>query len=408
MFIGRVAFLFLTSALLGFAQQIDSNSITVTVSRDLNLQADQVLVYASVTSDPDATLDDVLTALQGSGITSANFNGVNSFSIYLGSHVQTKLSWRFSLPPVPLSKIKDAAATIAAAQQTFSQKKSSLELSIGFGGTRVSDAMRESHPCSRSDLMADARVQAQKLADAGGLSLGPILNISGVTSSPAGGCSITVKFASPVSGQSDLNSLTVTASRSTSVQPDQMVFAINVTSTAISSLDEVLAALQGSGVSAANFSWVSGFPPAWSFTLPVPFSKMKETTTALGVLKQKLSKSNPAFDLAFSVQGTQVSPQLQASQTCPIADLLADARTEAQRLAAASFHGLGQILAISRNSHGSQPVSSGIATYQPAVLSRNDSATSYFPAVQSVSVFSSFAAVPSCSVAVKFRLIDNQ
>src|SRR5258706_8129888 len=301
MFIGRVAFLFLSGALLGFAQQIDSNSITVTVSRDLNLQADQVLVYASVTSDPDATLDDVLTALQGSGITSANFNGVNSFSIYLGNgQFQPKLSWMFS-STVPLSNIKDAAATIAAAQQTFSQKKSSLELSIGFGGTRVSDAMRESHPCSRSDLMADARVQAQKLADAGGLSLGPILNISGVTSSPAGGCSITVKFASPVSGQSDLNSLTVTASRSTSVQPDQAVFAINVSSTAPTSLDDVLAALQGSGVSAANFSWVSGFPPAWSFTLPVPFSKMKETTTALGVLKQKLSKSNPAstWRLAF-------------------------------------------------------------------------------------------------------------
>ena len=91
-------------------------------------------------------------------------------------------------------------------------------------------------------------------------------------------------------GQLDSNSVTVTASQSVNLQPDQVLFGVGVGSSLTTSLDDVLAALQGSGITFANFSGVSGngaftiipvpspipFPspqqPAilWSFVLPVP------------------------------------------------------------------------------------------------------------------------------------------
>ena len=58
-------------------------------------------------------------------------------------------------------------------------------------------------------------------------------------------------------GQLDSNSITVTASRNASLQPDQAVFAVSVQSGISASLDDVLAALQGSGITAANLSSVS-------------------------------------------------------------------------------------------------------------------------------------------------------
>ena len=73
---------FLTSVLLASASlvfaQTDANSITVVASRNTTLQADQAVFNVSVTSGLNTTLEDVLGALQGSGVTAANFTGVNS------------------------------------------------------------------------------------------------------------------------------------------------------------------------------------------------------------------------------------------------------------------------------------------------------------------------------------------
>src|SRR6266853_4167773 len=67
-------------ALLAFASlisaQTDSNSVTVTASRTTTIQADQALFNITVTSGLNTSLDDVLAALQGSGITTANFSGL--------------------------------------------------------------------------------------------------------------------------------------------------------------------------------------------------------------------------------------------------------------------------------------------------------------------------------------------
>jgi hypothetical protein len=169
-------------------------------------------------------------------------------------------------------------------------------------------------------------------------------------------------FSSLLFGQLDSNSVTVTASRSTNLQPDQVVFAVYVSSGLSTSLDTVLAALQPAGITIANFSAVgstsglvsvvTGPPPQaqpplqWAFALPVPFSKMTATVATLTALQSSIMQNNSGLTMSFSVQGTQVSAQLQQSQACSVTDLISDASAKAQQLAAGAGLTLGTILAM--------------------------------------------------------------
>jgi hypothetical protein len=180
----KAPFLLVVSASLAFAQ-LDSNSITVNASRSAALQPDQALFVVSVQSDLNTSLNDVLAALQGSGITSANFAGVSSNSGFtISSGPSQTLQWAFALP-VPLAKTKDTVAALTALQQNIAQNNKSLKLSFSIQGTQVSQQLQQSQTCSIPDLLADARTQAQKLADAGGVTLGAILAMSSPASSSA-------------------------------------------------------------------------------------------------------------------------------------------------------------------------------------------------------------------------------
>src|SRR5579864_7275161 len=168
-------------------------------------------------------------------------------------------------------------------------------------------------------------------------------------------------------GQLDSNSVTVTATRSMAQQPDQVLFEVIVQSSINTSLDSVVAALQGSGITAANLSGVGSGPqlipvispapqplPAaftpmieWVFTLPVPLVKIKDTASTLSALQKSIVQQSNGLTLSFNVQGAQVSTQSQQSQVCPIPDLLADATAQAQKLAAAAGLSLGVVLAMS-------------------------------------------------------------
>ena len=139
--------------------------------------------------------------------------------------------------------------------------------------------------------------------------------------------------------QLDSNSITVSASNNVTLQPDQAIFSVSVTSGLTTGFDDVLAALQGSGITAANLSGVttqndfavlSGgpggqIPPpmlTWSFTLTSPLTNTKSTVASLTTLQQNIAKANNGLTLSFSIVGTQVSQQLAQSQTCSIPSLL--------------------------------------------------------------------------------------
>ena len=91
-------------------------------------------------------------------------------------------------------------------QKKIADAKSGLTLSFSVNGLQISPELLQSQACVLPDLIADARAQAQKLADSAGLPLGAIVAISGFTASTTNGtnyispyyysppCQATIKF----------------------------------------------------------------------------------------------------------------------------------------------------------------------------------------------------------------------
>jgi hypothetical protein len=175
-------------------------------------------------------------------------------------------------------------------------------------------------------------------------------------------------------GQVDSNSITVTASKNNAAgQPDQAVFNVQVNSGLDKSLDDVIAALQGSGITSANFQGLSAFFPSgglgtgttpppqslnWSFQLAAPLAKVKDTITTLSSVQAKIAAQNNGLALSFSIQGTQ-SAQPAA---CSLPDLLTNARTQAQNLADGAGVSVGNILAMSSSTIGVAQGQAGISS----------------------------------------------
>jgi uncharacterized protein YggE len=168
-------------ALGGMIGQPGPNSITITATRTTNTPPDQALIGINLTSGLTVGLDDVTSALTGAGIAGATFTGVGNSTIYVTNGNQTvpqsALVWQFTMT-APLAKLKDALAPLPGAQQTIAKQNSGLTFSFYVEGAQLSAQAQQAQPCAQSDLMSDARTQAQKVAVAAGVVAGPILSIS--------------------------------------------------------------------------------------------------------------------------------------------------------------------------------------------------------------------------------------
>jgi len=200
-------FFLLLSCVAAFAQTATSNSVTVTANRSTNVQPDQAVFTVEADTPLTGTLNDAVNALQGSGIASSNFTSVSTVQQYnnKGQISQTVLAWYFSLS-VPLSDLKSTIGLLSAVQKSNGSKNNGIAISFSVSGTAVSAQAAQSQTCSQSDLLSDARAQAQKLAAASGKGVGTVLAMSSSVntttqssgpvassvSSPA--CSLTVKF----------------------------------------------------------------------------------------------------------------------------------------------------------------------------------------------------------------------
>jgi uncharacterized protein YggE len=182
--------------------QTTQNSVTVTASRSSDLKPDQVVFEVDVATPLTSTRDDAIAALDGTNITIANSTGVRTNQIYNGNQVQMQLVWTFGLT-ADLANMKDTVGTLSAAQQRLAAKNSGISMSFFVQGTQVSSRLAQTQTCVVTDLISDARTQAQKLADSARMALGSILSISGAATSTVGGfgslvttpvCTLTVRF----------------------------------------------------------------------------------------------------------------------------------------------------------------------------------------------------------------------
>lgn len=217
-------------------------------------------------------------------------------------------------------------------------------------------------------------------------------------------------------GQSGSGSLIVTVSRPISVQPDENVFSVSLVSGLDAGLDDVLTALATSGVTTSNLSSVNSTTifvtsgqrtqPVtmlqWTFTLPVPISKTKDTVASLAAVRQTIGKNNKGMTLAYASTGLQVSPELLAAQSCPTADLLSDARAQAQKLVSASPElSVGPIIALSDGSAGEVPAQAVSAARVVAGFISPGLVT--FPSPNLGQIAAQLAR--PCTLAVRFNLV---
>lgn len=158
--------------------QLPSYTVTISSTRQVVLQPDQVLFGLSVSSGPGTNLSQVVTALASLGITSTNLNGVQNSG-------PTTLQWSFSLA-TPLTSLSATINSLTMLEQTIGQNNSGLALTFYMAGTQISQQLQQSAARSNSDLIADATAQAQKLVAAAGMTLGPILKLSNTPSNPTG------------------------------------------------------------------------------------------------------------------------------------------------------------------------------------------------------------------------------
>jgi hypothetical protein len=120
-------------------------------------------------------LDQIVGALSGLGVTDTDLTGTYN------SNPPT-LSWNFSFT-TPLANLTATIGSITKIEQTIAQNNSGLALTFYIGGTQVSQQLQQAQTCPNSDLISDASAQAQKLASAAGMTLGPILRLSNPPSS---------------------------------------------------------------------------------------------------------------------------------------------------------------------------------------------------------------------------------
>jgi hypothetical protein len=166
--------------------QNDANTVTVVATRSLDLPIEQVSYSVQVKSPIDATLSQVLQEVQSVGITANDLSGVSTTAPALQIPIPgivllsdtPQLIWSFSLTS-RFSKLQQTLAQLRAVSTPNPDKKSNFTISFCIANASATQAsIDEVANAALPDLITDARARAKRLADAAGLTVGVILNLS--------------------------------------------------------------------------------------------------------------------------------------------------------------------------------------------------------------------------------------
>jgi uncharacterized protein YggE len=152
----RLLVLFVAAVSTAMAQ-LESHSVTVSVSRVLYAAPDQASISFAVTTEVTSTLDDVIASLNARGLPALTLNSVSS---------DTKLTWIFGFT-VPLANVGQTLTLL-----------SKLGYDASVNGITLSDVAMSKLTCNYFDLIADAQAQGRTLTDAAGMRLGSVLALA--------------------------------------------------------------------------------------------------------------------------------------------------------------------------------------------------------------------------------------
>lgn len=183
----RSCLVFLSLALLALSVPVSgqNNAITVTVSRNVDLSPDAIFFALAIVTDPDITLDQVLEAAQGLGLTAQSLTSVN-LQQYGPSPGQTRLAYAFTLS-VAYSKFKDTNDKLATVRRTMAAATPPMDLQVYAISISPSDAGRDqARQGLLGPLFGDARTRADQLAKAAGVELSGVVGVTEAWASPTG------------------------------------------------------------------------------------------------------------------------------------------------------------------------------------------------------------------------------
>jgi hypothetical protein len=225
--------------------------------------------------------------------------------------------------------------------------------------------------------------------------------------------------------QVDTGTIAITASRNVTAVPDQVVYSVTLRAERSMTLADAVARLSGTGITAANLSYVDGTGSliAWTFELVAPFSKMSELNAALKKLQPAViaSTGNPGIVqwpseglVTFQITSQRISPDVVA-QACSFPALVSDARKEADRVATAAGVHVGSIAALLET-----PPIPALPIFASTLIQYRTGSFSSIPAIFDPSTgglgYASFllgypslppvpTPPPACGLVVQFRLV---
>jgi hypothetical protein len=223
------------------------------------VQPEEAVFSVTVSSGVDKSLDDVVAAVTGLGITATNLVQISSpltagsSSVPLPSNVPApSLGWTFQLA-VPFSEMKDTTAALASLQKFYLTKQQ-----WAFTYLLV---------VKHTDLRAaNPQLQSRRPGDEGAWAGTGYRRCRGIQGrrdrrphQRVERCSAYLLADRPLldgSYSDNKNLISLLRTRTNNVQPDQVLIGLRVTSSTTAGLDDIAGALTGAGITGANFAGV--------------------------------------------------------------------------------------------------------------------------------------------------------
>jgi len=181
---------FAVSVLFGQPLAVESNTITLTVTKSVTLGAADVTFSLNIVGGLNSTLEQALSAVKDLGLTAQDL--VNIGTTPYGPYPdQTRLTYTFRLV-VPFAKMKETLEALDKVRRTID-----TNLELQFYGVMVTASQAAADGARQTairDLIQEARQKAQSLADAAQMKLGPVMALSEQTYLGTGPPGLTVYF----------------------------------------------------------------------------------------------------------------------------------------------------------------------------------------------------------------------
>lgn len=221
--------------------------------------------------------------------------------------------------------------------------------------------------------------------------------------------------AGAVFGQSDSNTITITASRTVPAQPNSATVQVQVALPQASTLDNALAITKAAGFAASDFTGLSGpsyvynpfpgnfQPPVyWTLSKTVSAADVPAILSSLDSARKAMLQNQSGTDLLYSV-----SNAIPQAPDCVYPALIGDAQAQAAKVAEAAGRKAGGIISLAQGAQYQVPTA---IWYDPVTSARSGDFSGNLISANRVSYallgqITTIAPPPVCSLIVQFQLM---